>query len=130
MLPLLVKDGLLIPSISLSVLYLTVNNNLQCLTTIVQEKAISPIPVPASVPTFTSSVTRLLMILSLAGCVLITALSQSLAPPARYPYLWPLIICLYSAGHFLAALVTFHILQFLGPQDKTRHSRLKEKKLK
>ena len=130
MLPLLVKDGLLIPSISLSVLYLTVNNNLQGLTTIVQEKAISPIPVPASAPTVTSSVTRFLMIISLSGCVLITGLSQSLPPPVRYPYLWPLIICVYSAGHFLAALLAFTLLQFLGPQDKTRHSRLKEKKLK
>merc|ERR1711997_539989 len=97
---------------------------------LVQEKAISPIPVPASAPTVTNSVTRFLMILSLAGCVLITLLSQTVPPPARYPYLWPLVICVYSAGHFIAALLTFTLLQFLGPQDKARHSRLKEKKLK
>ena len=130
MLPLLVKDGLLVPSISLSVLYLTVNNNLQSLATLVQEKAISPIPVPASAPTVASNLTRYLMILSLAGCVLITVLSQTLPPPPRYPFLWPLIICVYSAGHFTAALLAFHLLQLLGAQDRTRHSRLKEKKLK
>ena len=131
MLPLLVKDGLLVPSLALSVLYLTVNNNLQALSTLAQEKASSPIPIPASVPTWTSSLTRLVMILSLGGCVLITLLSQTLPPPVRYPFLWPLITSVYSAGHFTAALLTFHLLQFLGaPQDKARHTRLKEKKLK
>ena len=130
MLPLLVKDGLLIPTIALSLLYLTVNNNLSNLSTMTQEKILSPIPIPASANTITNTVMRFLMILSLAGCIVITILSQTLPPPDRYPFLWSLLICVYSAAHFLAALAALHILQFLGAPDRSRQSRLREKKMK
>ena len=130
MLPLLVKDGLLIPTIALSVLYLTVNNNLHSLATIGQEKVTSPIPVPASANTLAGSVARWLMFLSLAGCAVITFLSQAVSPPPRYPFLWPLLVCVYSAAHFLLALAALHLLQFLGAPDRSRQSRLREKKMK
>ena len=38
--------------------------------------------------------------------------SEAVSPPAQYPFLWPLLVCVYSAGHFLLALGYFHYLQF------------------
>ena len=131
MLPLLIKDGLLLPTLSLSVLFLTLIHSLDNLKTIGEEKPRSvsqriqsPAPLPAV--TMTETITKCLAKLSLAGCVVLILLSQSFPAPEKFPFLWPLLICIYSAAHFIAALIYFHFLQFSSPEDLS----LKAKKKK
>lgn len=96
MLPLLIKDNLLIPLISLSLIYFIVCNNIEKCTK--QKK---------------SSKLYLLRNISLFGCVILTFCSIVLKPPQKYPYLWPLIISVYSCIHFMAFLVYFNFKQLM-----------------
>eukprot|EP00092_Neocalanus_flemingeri_P031405 GFUD01034110.1.p1 GENE.GFUD01034110.1~~GFUD01034110.1.p1 ORF type:complete len:499 (+),score=59.72 GFUD01034110.1:39-1535(+) len=113
MLPLLIKDGLLIPTISLSILYLTMAINLDQFTPVkdkYQKRTQSPVPVRP--PTNFQTFLKICMFLSLVGCVVLTILSNVYPPPAKYPYLWPLAVSVYSAAHFILFGLYFHYLQF------------------
>ena len=116
MLPLLIKDGLLLPTLALSLLYLTVSHSLPDLCHMTLDTRHTPVtsPAPITPDTWSQTIIKTLGHVSLLGCVVITVMSQVVPPPDKYPYLWPLIICAYSAGHFLLALVYFHYLQFSG----------------
>lgn len=95
MLPLLIKDNLLIPFISMSIIYFIVYNNIQKLILKRQE----------------TLKLHLLRNISLFGCVILTICSIILEPPQKYPYLWPLLISIYSCVHFVAFLVYFNFNQ-------------------
>jgi alpha-1,3-glucosyltransferase len=115
MLPLLIKDGLLLPTISLSILYLTASYQFHFFSPILPSN--KPISCRATSPTPLSSsplehILNLLCATSLIGCALITLLTVTLPPPARYPYLWPLISSAYSAFHFIFFTLYYHQLQF------------------
>lgn len=49
--------------------------------------------------------------LSLMGCLFLGYASVRVPPPPRYPDLWPLLISVYSAGHFALFFVYFHNFQ-------------------
>ena len=122
MLPLLIKDGLLLPTISLSVLYLTLVHNLDSLMTIGEERprsVSSRIKSPAPLPpvTMTDTITKRLSVLSILGCAVLTLLAQAVPAPARFPFLWPLLISVYSAAHFMAALIFFNFLQISSSEE-------------
>ena len=117
MLPLLAKDGLLLPGLALSVLHLTVTDNLEALSSIGRERPRSvsgsaPAPAPLPRVTLADSLITISARASLLGCCLLVVVSEAVSPPAQYPFLWPLLVCVYSAGHFLLALGYFHYLQF------------------
>ena len=117
MLPLLAKDGLLLPGLALSVLHLTVTDNLEALSSIGRERPRSvsgsaPAPAPLPRVTLADSVLTASARASLLGCCVLVVVSEAVSPPAQYPFLWPLLVCVYSAGHFLLALGYFHYLQF------------------
>jgi len=125
MTPLLIKDGLLIPTISLSALYLTVISNIDNLATIGQDTRSNPrshSPIPKTPNTWLKSGIKILSITSIAGCCLILLLNQVVTPPSRYPYFWPMITCAYSAAHFLLALLFFHYVQFKSEEIPVRSS--------
>ncbi len=48
----------------------------------------------------------------MGGCVLLSIASLTIRPPSNLPDLVPLMISVYSCGHFLCFLVYFHWLQF------------------
>lgn len=97
MLPLLIKDNLLVPFISMSLIYFIVYNNIEKLISKKNE----------------TSKLHLLRNISLFGCTILTIFSIVLKPPQKYPYLWPLIISTYSCIHFIAFLVYFNFNQFM-----------------
>lgn len=97
MLPLLMKDNLLIPFISLSLIYYIVCNNIEkCIT---KQRNLSKL--------------CFLRKISLFGCVLLNLCFVVLKPPPKYPYLWPLIISVYSCIHFIAFLIYFNLNQLM-----------------
>ena len=128
MLPLLTKEGLLIPTIALSVLYLNLSSNYETLTSIGLEKSRSqrtqsPAPLPPT--TLTDAIINIISYISIIGCILLVIMSQTIPPPEQYPYLWSLLICIYSAAHFILATIYFHIIQFTSQHDI---SKMKQKK--
>ncbi|KAK7483460.1 hypothetical protein BaRGS_00025259 [Batillaria attramentaria] len=96
MLPLLVKDGLLIPSAAASVICLVfVHTSFHPL----QEKNVF---------------LRLCYVGSLLGTAVLSVISQVLKPPEKLPDLYSLMITTYSFIHFAAFTVYFHYLQFVS----------------
>lgn len=65
--------------------------------------------------------------LSMIGYVLFCFASLYLMPPAKYPHLWPLMISIYSAGHFVAFWVYFSYCQY---KTFINESVSKDKKMK
>jgi len=125
MTPLLIKDGLLIPTISLSALFLTVISNIDSLATIGQDTRSNPkshSPIPKSPNSWFQTIIKILSLTSVSGCCIILLLSQVVSPPPRYPYLWPMITCVYSAAHFMLALFYFHYVQFTSEENLTGSS--------
>lgn len=97
MLPLLIKDNLLVPFISLSIIYFVIYNNI--------EKLVSK--------QRTAPKLHLLRNVSLLGCVVLTICTIVMKPPQKFPYLWPLIISSYSCLHFIGFLVYFNFIQLM-----------------
>jgi len=134
MLPLLIKDGLLLPTLSLSVLYLTLVTNLDSLQTIGEERprsvssriTMSPAPLPPV--TMTQTITKRISAVSILGCVILTLLTMTVPAPETLPFLWPLLICVYSAAHFMAAFVFFNFLQFSSSEEKLGMKATRKKK--
>ena len=84
MLPLLIKDGLLIPTISLSIMFLTITVNMDQFAPAknkYEKRTQSPVPVrpPTSFHTFL----KICMFLSLLGCVTLVLLSTTYPPPTK-----------------------------------------------
>ena len=84
MLPLLIKDGLLIPTISLSIMFLTIIANMDQFAPAknkYEKRTQSPVPVrpPTSFHTFL----KICMFLSLLGCVTLVLLSTTYPPPTK-----------------------------------------------
>jgi len=114
MMPLLIKDGLLIPSLAMSVLFLTLYWNLEELVpakvNIFTDRISSPQPVqPNSIWIQILGVTH---VVSLAGAAILILVQLLAKPPKQYPYLWPTLICVYSCAHFLIFLLIVYIIQF------------------
>lgn len=57
------------------------------------------------------------LLVSLLGCVVITFLSLVFEPPEKYPDFFPLIISAYSCVHFLGFFVYFNVEQLKVPQS-------------
>lgn len=65
---------------------------------------------------------RLAFSLSAGGSTLLTLLSLTCTPPTSYPYLWTLLISLFSFGHFVAFFLYFLILQLCQDHTTPFHS--------
>lgn len=97
MLPLLIRDNLLVPFISLSLIYFIVHYNIEKF--ISQQKDTLKL--------------HLLRNISLFGCVILTFCAIALKPPSKYPDLWSLIISVYSCMHFVLFLIYFNYSQLM-----------------
>lgn len=100
MLPLLIKDGLYLPYLSLLILYILSSRNFLSNHVIwsVGKKKL-----------FLCS--DHLVNTSLTGCFILSFVTKFLPAPLAYPYLWPLVVCCYSFVHFVAFLAYYYYLQ-------------------
>lgn len=128
MLPLLLKDGLLISYIALTVFYsvsimLTLNLGLRDLlrysvkctpqdAKTKQSKFKKQEKISAETQSFVSKKPLLVIfLLSLAGCWMLTICIATVGPPSQYPDLFPLLISVYSCVHFLGFFIYFNYRQ-------------------
>ncbi|XP_068216204.1 dolichyl pyrophosphate Man9GlcNAc2 alpha-1,3-glucosyltransferase-like isoform X1 [Palaemon carinicauda] len=110
MLPLLIKDGLALPTFATTIfLYIVL----------------------ASMPTkrhrlngFWVWMTRSFY-LSMFGFAFLSVVSLTLPPPPRLPDLYPVLLSLYSCVHFCLFCLYFHYCQFMTPQDRQEKRKTK-----
>ncbi|XP_050541335.1 dolichyl pyrophosphate Man9GlcNAc2 alpha-1,3-glucosyltransferase [Daktulosphaira vitifoliae] len=95
MLPLYIKDDLMIPFISLSIIYFIFCKKIILL----KEENVSKL--------------SKLRNFSLTGCVILTLICLIISPPKKYPYLWPLLISIYSCIHFICFWLYFNYQQLI-----------------
>jgi len=128
MLPLLIKDGLLIPTLALSILYLTMAINYDQFSPVKDKyQARTQSPVPVRPPTTFQLCLKICKVISLSGCLVLTIMSTTYPPPVRYPYLWPLAVSVYSAAHFLAFALFFHYVQFTAGAESQSYPHSQKK---
>lgn len=135
MVPLLIKDGLLLAYLALtafytisiyltidfefnSVLYSSSNTGILVFKSN-SERSKKPLKIvdhntPQSQNTsyYLGNVLMFLFFLSIMGCVALTLCICSLKPPALYPDLYPLLVAVYSAGHFFLFFLYFNYRQY------------------
>lgn len=110
--PLLYKDKLFIPYVSLTVLYylffisfLNIKDNIN------KSKFNNSNNLLLKVFNFKV----FLFYTSLIGCACLSIMPKLFKPPTHYPDLWPLLISFYSFIHFISFLLYFNYCQFLTP---------------
>jgi len=103
MLPLLIKDGLLVPSASLLVLWALFHRVATAYSRLKRRRPAEEATTPMLQRAWLASHAAMLA-LALASVVL--------QPPPRYPDLWPVLISLLSCAHFCAFALFFHYRQF------------------
>lgn len=115
MVPLFIKDGLMVAYCSLSIFYtVTFYTAFNELFT----KKYKFFDQIANDRKFLYQVVFFSIVaLSLIGCCLLTLFSVTLEPPKRYPDLFPLLVSAYSCVHFLGFFVYFNIRQIQIPQE-------------
>uniref|UniRef100_A0A4P6D8I7 Alpha-1,3-glucosyltransferase n=1 Tax=Rhodnius prolixus TaxID=13249 RepID=A0A4P6D8I7_RHOPR len=94
MLPLLIKDNLVIPFISLNIMYIVI---LCCFTSSQKKKSKSFI----------------LVIVSAILSWTLFVLSISVSPPSSYPHLYPLLISVFCTFHFFGFFIFFNWKQLV-----------------
>ncbi|XP_069126311.1 dolichyl pyrophosphate Man9GlcNAc2 alpha-1,3-glucosyltransferase-like [Argopecten irradians] len=101
MLPLLMKDGLLIPYISTTMLY-----------TIISRSTTPVFAIPSDEYKLQRRLQKFTFYWSMFGVISLTALSVFATPPSNLPDLFPVLVSIYSCSHFLLFLIYFHVRQF------------------
>ena len=120
MLPLLDKDGLFIPFVSLTILTWYLYGVAKSFCAI---KRLS---------TFLDSLAQQVIIyrtfvLSMVAVGLLTLVFKFVAPPVRYPDLFSVLISSFSCLHFILFTVFFHMRQFSLPKVEQRFRKFKLK---
>nr|XP_054764087.1 dolichyl pyrophosphate Man9GlcNAc2 alpha-1,3-glucosyltransferase-like [Lytechinus pictus] len=101
MLPLLIKDGLILATIPLMILFYTVSK-------VSQSSWVNP----PSDKRGQSIIKDVAFWSSMLGAIALTTCSLVIEPPQRFPDLWPVLVSMYSCGHFVLFLICFNYLQF------------------
>jgi len=134
MLPLLHKDGLILPTFALSLLFLAVALHFNLLYPLpIQNMRVPNSPrSPSPSPLITSPLQTVLNFLiptSLVCCLILAILSLTVVPPPSYPFLWPLLISVFSAAHFLLFAIYYHYIQFTWHSYIDIHQKILKKSL-
>lgn len=101
MLPLLIKDELFLPYISLFILYIVCSKN------VLSNHVIRVTLWKNKLHLHSEHLVNL----SLMGCFVLSVIARFFPAPLAYPHLWSLIVCFYSFVHFMAFLVYYYYLQ-------------------
>ncbi|KAM5256422.1 dolichyl pyrophosphate Man9GlcNAc2 alpha-1,3-glucosyltransferase [Ctenodactylus gundi] len=113
MVPLLLKDGLLLPSVVLALAFLTACAALLPASgQLASEDALLLRPFAA---TFLASVTIM---------VLLTLTTATVDPPAKFPDLFSVLVCSVSCLNFLFFLVYFNVIVLWDSQDRRDRKKL------
>jgi len=62
---------------------------------------------------------------SISGVLLLSIINQFVKPPERYPDLFPLLVSIYSCGHFLIFFVYFNYIQLFVFRKENAASKIK-----
>ncbi|XP_041474928.1 dolichyl pyrophosphate Man9GlcNAc2 alpha-1,3-glucosyltransferase-like isoform X2 [Lytechinus variegatus] len=101
MLPLLIKDGLILATVPLMILFYTVS-----------KVSLSSWVNPPSDKRRQSIIKDVAFWSSMLGAIALTTCSLVIQSPQRFPDLWPVLVSMYSCGHFILFLICFNYLQF------------------
>lgn len=101
MLPLLIKDKLFLPYLSLFILYIISSRNFL---------SNHVVRVCVRKNKFNLNSNHLVNI-SLTGCFILSFVTRFFPTPLAYPHLWSLLVCCYSFVHFVAFLAYYYYLQ-------------------
>ena len=127
MFPLLIRDKLSFPTVSLAICFLLLCNFLKLLDVTggrplsyeedqpkrnVTPKPLTKEQLQGSQYSFLDWVIWTAFNLSLIGCLAIGYLSLFMEPPEHLPDIWPLLISVFSAGHFMFFMAYFNYLQW------------------
>lgn len=108
LLPLMVKDGLTIPLVALTVLFLAITHYYILPST---QKAVRRTRVWVWM--------RRTYFLSLAGLLFLGTSNLFVLPPAKLPDLFPVLLAIYCCGHFIFFCLYFHYCQFTIKYNST-----------
>lgn len=118
MLPLLLKDDLLVATAATTVFFIV---SVNMATGVLDSSRRSGAPKQRSRLTSTSGPSPgdpssrwalPTLFASLLGYTVLAVLSSCVLPPERYPDLWAVLVSLYSFAHFAGFLLYFHLIQF------------------
>ncbi|XP_032527051.2 dolichyl pyrophosphate Man9GlcNAc2 alpha-1,3-glucosyltransferase [Danaus plexippus] len=134
MLPLLLKDGLLIPFISTNLIYIgfhSISLQLSCLCKTgpfsflnanTVNKCINPAP---NRNAFLLKMLTISFFLSLLGMLLLILVTLFVEPPSKYPDLFPVLISMYSCAHFVYFFFYFTHKQLMLPTSLPTKAKVK-----
>lgn len=138
MLPLLIKDGLYIAYCALLTFFTVsmfwiwfeskISNFIKSKEEKQEEKPSSKkMKVKKSVNVWTTSeiFINILFGISLVGVIVLSICSGFLKAPKRYPDLYPLLVSVYSCGHFFLFLIYFNYKQFCATSVPARKFKVK-----
>ncbi|KAK3927387.1 Dolichyl pyrophosphate Man9GlcNAc2 alpha-1,3-glucosyltransferase [Frankliniella fusca] len=110
MLPLLLKDGLLIPTIALILFHIVATTLMVNVLPSTREKSLIVSDQSSSILWWWAA-----FFVSMIGCVILTLSSIFVKPPNNLPDLFPLLISVYSCLHFIIFLLYFNYKQMSLP---------------
>ena len=130
MFPLLVRDGLALPAVSLTVFYVfgcASTGFLDPVAGALQASSVtaglrrSPrnLVQPVEKPDWRDDVVYNTFVVSLLGCVGLIVAYFTVTPPPSLPDLYPVLISAYSAMHFMCFLIYFHYIQISAVPEVT-----------
>jgi len=130
MFPLLVRDGLALPAVSLTVFYVfgcASTGFLDPVVGVLQASSVtaglrrSPrnLVQPVEKPDWRDDVVLNTFVASMFGCVGLIVAFFAATPPPSLPDLYPVLISAYSAMHFMCFLIYFHYIQIKAGSEVT-----------
>ena len=130
MFPLLARDGLGLPAVSLTVFYVfgcASTGFLDPVAGVLQASSVGPalrrsprnLVQPVEKPDWRDDVVYNTFVVSLLGCVGLVVASYTITPPPSLPDLYPVLISAYSAMHFMCFMLYFHYIQITANPEVT-----------
>ncbi|RNA16519.1 dolichyl pyrophosphate Man9 c2 alpha-1-3-glucosyltransferase, partial [Brachionus plicatilis] len=114
MLPLFIKDGLVLAFITTSAIFNVIVYAYY--QSVKSRDSFQFWPcweqlLPSKYSTLVEKIFKSLYLMSLSGMIVLIVCSLSLKPPSNLPDLWTLLICIYSFVHFIFFLLFFNLIQ-------------------
>lgn len=117
MFPLLSRDSLTLPTLTLTLLFTLITKSLGLLSPLEESSSAQRVK-PIHTRSWTDLLVSSAFVISLTVCAGLCAAHEFVAPPKDLPHLWPLLISVYCAGHFVLFGLYFHYIQFSSPKLK------------
>ncbi|XP_015785902.1 dolichyl pyrophosphate Man9GlcNAc2 alpha-1,3-glucosyltransferase [Tetranychus urticae] len=106
LLPLMAKDGLIMPSLALT-----------CFSLIIYVAFFRDMGLSVDF-NLVHKARTIIFVSSICGCLFLTLASTMLKPPSRYPHIYILLNSIYSCFHFIGFTFYYHYLQFYAEEPE------------